>query len=376
MAIIHQANSQLGSLEQENERLKSLLESLVSKAEKNTSIQKKFHRLEFDLLNTASLPLLFHQLANDFKQRLDVEAASVFVYDPYGESQNLLREIYPEAQLDEVTFTKELHDIEELYPKGFITQLYKKNYLLARRLFTNGNQIKSLIMLPLIRNGVLLGSYQLGSENPDRFSPEMSTDFYQHFCQVVAVCLENTINSDKLKHLSLTDPLTKTKNRRCLYQALNKEISRAERELSPLSCLFIDIDHFKQINDNFGHSTGDYTLEYVAKAIIPNLRATDLLARYGGEEFAIILPNSDENIALSIAERIRVMIARQTLSSTRGKPFHITCSIGCTTWHPQVTQGSNQEICDALIFNADKAVYWVKENGRNACKELPFSLNQ
>lgn len=373
MAIIqHPTDDNRQSLEEENKRLKSILDGLVSKAEINSAIQKKFHRLEFDLLNTSSLPFLLEKLTGDFKSRFDVEAISLILHDPYSEVVQLLDEIYPDTELNHITFTNELSQIEQFYELGNKVQIRQKNFFISDKLFEHGHLVQSFILLPLVRNGLLIGSYHLGSHSPERFTPEMSTDFYQHFSQVVSICIENTINNEKLKHLSLTDPLTKTRNRRCLYQSLDKEIARAERELIPLSCLFIDLDHFKQINDQYGHATGDHTLEHIAKIILPNLRTTDLLARYGGEEFAVILPNCEATEAMNIAERIRKMVAEQQLISTQGKPYRLTCSIGCTTWDPvrhsdsDQKHNSNQTIAESLITAADKAAYFVKSNGRNA----------
>ncbi len=374
MAIIQQpTGDSRQSLEEENKRLKSILDSLVSKAEINSAIQKKFHRLEFDLLNTSSLPILLEKLTGDFKNRFDVEGISLNLHDPYGEVVQLLDEIYPDTELKHISFSNELHQIEQFYELGNKAQIRQKNFFISDKLFEHGHLVQSFILLPLVRNGVLIGSYHLGSHSQERFSPEMSTDFYQHFSQVVSICLENTINNEKLKHLSLTDPLTKTRNRRCLYQALHKEIARAERELLPLSCLFIDLDHFKQINDQYGHATGDHTLERIAKTILPNLRTTDLLARYGGEEFTVILPNCEATEAMKIAERIRTMIAGQQLISTQGEPYSLTCSIGCTTWDPVRHPDTAQAVAESLITAADAAAYHVKSNGRNACHWNAFT---
>ncbi|NVJ62001.1 MAG: sensor domain-containing diguanylate cyclase [Gammaproteobacteria bacterium] len=375
MAIIQQQDNDRDSfLEQENLRLKSILKSLVSEAEHNQQTYRKFQSLEFDLLHTSSLPLLLDKLTLEFKEKLDIESASLFLFDPYHMTQSLLREVYPESVLEGVKFIDETSELELIYDGNYHPQIRHKNLFLAKQLFHPRHPIKSFLILPLLRNGVVIGSYHLGSYNINRFTSEMSTDFYEHFAQVVSVCIENTINADGLKHLTLTDPLTKTKNRRCLYQSLPKEVARAERDETPLSCLFIDIDHFKSINDNYGHAVGDKALEQVAKVIIPNMRTTDILARFGGEEFAAVLPNCDSQVAKNIAERIRHMVASQSFIGDKGQLFKVTCSVGITTWNPQHHTGEKEDVTDALIRNADDAVYHVKSNGRNACYAKPFSL--
>lgn len=375
MAFIQEKDTERSSfLEQENLRLKSILKSLVSEAEHNQQTFRKFQGLEFELLHTSALPLLLDKLTLEFKDKLDIDCASLFLFDPYHMTQNLLREVYPESVLQSVRFIDDKQDLEIVYDGNYQPQIRHKNLFLAKQLFHPQHTVRSFLVLPLLRNGVLIGSYHLGSYNSRRFTSEMSTDFYQHFAQVVSVCIENTINADRLKHLTLTDPLTKTKNRRCLYQALPNEISRAEREQAPLSCLFIDIDHFKSINDQYGHAIGDKTLEHVAKVINPNLRTTDILARFGGEEFAAILPNCDSSVAQNIAERIRHMVASQSFIGDKGQLFRVTCSIGITTWTPTQHKATKEDITDALIRNADDAVYHVKHNGRNGCYVKPFTL--
>ncbi|NVJ49549.1 MAG: sensor domain-containing diguanylate cyclase [Gammaproteobacteria bacterium] len=368
MAIIeHYNQSRELALEHENRRLKSLLESLVDKAELNQKTFSKFQNLEFDLLHTAHLPLLLKKLTEDFKQRLDIEFLSLVLYDPYGIFSEILTSIYPNSNPQNVRFVKDHNFFETLYQNNYQPQIRQKNKALVHTLFAKDASVRSIMTLPLTRNNLVIGSYHLGSVNQQRFTPEMSTDFYAHFAQVVAICLENTANTEHLKHLSLIDPLTKTKNRRCLYQSLEKEIARADRNMVPLSCLFIDIDHFKQVNDQYGHAMGDQVLEHVAQVIQPNLRATDLLARFGGEEFTTILPNCDEQFALNISERIRQMIASQSFTTSDQKTFNITCSIGITTWSPARNATQKENLADAIINQADKALYTAKNNGRNQC---------
>ncbi|WMS88206.1 GGDEF domain-containing protein [Pleionea litopenaei] len=368
MAIFHQYNpSREQALEIENQRLKSLLDSLVEKAELNQKTYGKFQRLEFELLHTAHLPFLLNKLTTDFKQQLDVEHISLMLYDPYDTFQEILESIYPDVAVSNVMFTKDATQFDAIYQSRLEPQIRQTNRFLSQILFSREATVRSFLTLPLLRNNLIIGSYHLGSVNQQRFTPEMSTDFYAHFAQIVSICLENTANTEHLKHLSLIDPLTKTKNRRCLYQSLEKELARADRNMLPLSCLFIDIDHFKRINDQYGHTIGDRVLEHIAQIIQPNLRATDLLARFGGEEFTAVLPNCDEHVAEKISERIRHMIGNQVFSSNDETKFNITCSIGITTWNPARHTGSKESLVDSIIRIADDALYEAKSAGRNRC---------
>ncbi len=363
---------EIGYLSHENERLKSILNSLVEKAEKNQNIQQKFQSMEFEILSIGSLTELLDKLSIEFKNTLEVDAVNLHLFDPYGSAQDLLREIYPHYSTENIEFVENENDIQRFYPYGYQIQLRQKDYFLAKQLFPNQLTLQSFALIPLFRNGELVGSYHLASENSERFATGLQTDFYQHFSQIITVCIETPLNIEKLKHLSLIDPLTKVRNRRFLYKSLIKEISRVKRESQPLSCLFIDLDYFKKINDTFGHIVGDKTLKHVAKVIQPNLRSTDILARFGGEEFIALLPNCNETVATNIANRIRVMIENQTMLSDDQRAFRITCSIGGTTWIPEENEIKESLIAKSLIKLSDNAVYKAKASGRNQVIWQPF----
>ncbi|MCO7223630.1 sensor domain-containing diguanylate cyclase [Pleionea sp. CnH1-48] len=374
MALLSHTNDD--HLKLENQRLKKVLQELIEKAQTNEQALIKFQQLELALLQADSLPSLFECLLDSFKSRFKIDCVSLFLLDSDHNIQELIKEIYPSFKLDDIHFFSNSIELEDLFSYGFKTQLRQKNIFLSRQLFPDQKYVESIAMLPLIRQGLLIGSYHLGSYDSQRFSPEMSTDFLDHLARICSICLENMVNVDKLKHLSLIDPLTRTKNRRCLYQWLEREVARSEREQTPLSVLFIDLDHFKQINDYHGHNTGDKTLKRVAQVIQPILRTTDLLARFGGEEFAILLPGADRKTAQDIAERIRRQVEQQTLVSDKQNSFKITCSIGASTWDPTHENSSQEQVVQSIIQCADKAVYRAKDNGRNRCSWHPFEVLQ
>ena len=169
--------------------------------------------------------------------------------------------------------------------------------------------------------------------------------------------------------MSLVDLLTRTKNRRYFVQSITREIARASRSSSSLSCLFLDLDHFKLVNDTHGHLTGDRALQAVAKAIKPQLRQSDVLSRFGGEEFTVMLPETDQSHAKEIAERIRKSIAEIIIKDDYDEDFKITVSIGISTWSPNHSERmSFEEVQNHLIKKADEGVYLAKESGRNCVK--------
>ena len=164
----------------------------------------------------------------------------------------------------------------------------------------------------------------------------------------------------KLQELSDTDQLTGLKNRRYLNGYIQKEFARAERYRSTIAILIIDVDHFKSVNDNYGHLAGDDCLQEIANRIQQEmLRPNDLATRYGGEEFCVILPAITAEGALTVAERIRERI-EMTPTQTRAKPISITVSVGVFVGVPQVGESAPQ-----LFDRADAALYEAKQNGRN-----------
>ncbi len=165
-----------------------------------------------------------------------------------------------------------------------------------------------------------------------------------------------------LENLSTTDGLTQVKNRRFFNLTIIEEWKRATRNSYPLSLLFIDLDHFKQINDRYGHMVGDECLIQAASVVeSQSRRMEDSVCRYGGEEFAVILPNIDSQTAVSIAEKIRVAIEEIEFCRD-GNYFNLTASIGISSITPDPENGIN-----SLITQADSALYQAKDAGRNCC---------
>lgn len=158
----------------------------------------------------------------------------------------------------------------------------------------------------------------------------------------------------RLEALATTDGLTGLKNRRTFDAAFDAQLALVDETCAPLSLLLVDIDHFKQINDTFGHQAGDSYLQLLASLLQRYTRETDIVARYGGEEFAIILPNTSHLGTLAVAEKLRTIVEAETWMAD-----NITISLGAATRSP--TLGSKAQ----LIAAADHALYFSKAHGRN-----------
>jgi len=185
-----------------------------------------------------------------------------------------------------------------------------------------------------------------------------------------AVAIENLRLLQESKERAMRDSLTGLLNHSSIQEALIRELARSEREREPLAVLMADLDHFKRINDTYGHSVGDCVISEVARRIGEAARRYDLLARVGGEEFLIILPGCNEATAAEIAERIRSAVGDVTIQSPSG-PLTVTMSIGAAVWQP-----GHDSHPQRLWETADQALYRVKERGRNgiAFVGLPQNL--
>jgi len=172
--------------------------------------------------------------------------------------------------------------------------------------------------------------------------------------------LSNALHYQKALSLALQDSLTGVGNRAALDSALNRELRLADRYGSDFSLLLVDVDHFKQVNDCFGHSLGDKALQQVAASIQNLCRDSDLLFRYGGEEFVVLLSKTDHDGARVIAERIRQGVEEQVKVSNTEQSQAITVSIGIGTRRPE-----GEPSIHSLFDQADRALYRAKREGRN-----------
>jgi len=172
--------------------------------------------------------------------------------------------------------------------------------------------------------------------------------------------------NEEIRILSITDPLTGIYNRGYLNQRLPQEIQRARRYRAPLSLILCDIDHFKKVNDTYGHQIGDQVLKEFVQCIKESIRNNvDWAARYGGEEFIIVLPETDLIGACFVAERLRHVISRRVIK-VKDQAIHITASFGVSAIDS--TTPDDKISSEALINEADKFLYQAKQEGRNRVK--------
>jgi len=184
-------------------------------------------------------------------------------------------------------------------------------------------------------------------------------DFVLKLSEFISMTVSNAILYEKTKKLSVTDGLTGISNRPNMEQALRSEFGRSMRYGAPLSVVLLDVDHFKVVNDTYGHQKGDEILVAVASLLKKFCRANDIAARYGGEEFLMILPQSNAQGAFKIAERVREELMKLNFTGNESN-FSVTTSCGVAE-----LDRDDMKNADQLISTADHALYEAKNGGRN-----------
>jgi two-component system, cell cycle response regulator len=182
---------------------------------------------------------------------------------------------------------------------------------------------------------------------------------------VAAICVENAVNRARLLRSGLTDFLTGFHNRRYLHARLREELARAQRARHAIVCLMIDVDHFKRINDQYGHLAGDTVLREVAHRIDQEMRISDTGARFGGDEFALVLSQAAMSDGEKVAGRVLHAVRNHPISIGKGITETVTLSIGVAAATPGAGTRDYKVLAERLIAEADAALYRAKSAGRN-----------
>ena len=351
----------------ENQILRRKLRVFLSQARENEQKQRRFHEQELRLIGTPSLIELVQRVLFNYRTAFDLDVVSLVLHDPEYEIRRTFEDDGVRlGEMEQLLFHHDLDALDNLFgvsvePKLGRFSVREHGFLFAERT----SEVTSVALLPLVRYGNLIGSLNLGSTQETRYIEGAATDFLQRLATVVAICLENATNHERLKRVGLSDSLTGVNNRRFFDQRLLEEVGRARRTQEQLTCLFMDVDHFKLVNDEHGHQTGDQVLRVVAGLIREQLRASDVLGRYGGEEFAALLVNASAEAAMEIAERIRTVIEAHPFESMDEKSLVATISIGVATLSDSGQEASLEVLANDLVDRADQGVYTAKRQGRN-----------
>ncbi|NJD68727.1 MAG: hypothetical protein C3F12_01985 [Candidatus Methylomirabilota bacterium] len=232
-----------------------------------------------------------------------------------------------------------------------------KQFTEDEALFESG--IRSCIRLPLMVKGESIGALCLDSTTP-RCYGEREIDLLLPLAEQLAIAIETGRLFQEVHRLAITDELTDLFNHRHFYRQLDQELRRTRRYGHPLSLIMLDIDFFKQYNDLKGHLAGDEALRLIAARLKNSTRGTDIVARYGGDEFGIILPETDPRQAWAQAERIRIVMERESLGGEEAADGpRLTVSLGVACLGPDMHKTED------LVRAADQALYCAKAAGGN-----------
>lgn len=225
----------------------------------------------------------------------------------------------------------------------------------------------------LSSKGRLLGTFAIYHRKPST-PADADLQLIGYAANLASIAIEHHQTGEELERQAHTDFLTELANRRYFMELAETELARALRYGKPFSLFMFDIDHFKAVNDNHGHKTGDKVLQKLAAIVRHTLREVDIIGRLGGEEFAVILPETGTDEANEAAERLRQAIALARIQTEAGKPLSVTISIGVAS----LTENSTDDV-EYLLKQADEALYVAKNNGRNQVRianEIPAVVSE
>jgi diguanylate cyclase (GGDEF)-like protein len=281
-----------------------------------------------------------------------IAARALYKYAPY------FRVVFTFSEaLESKTFT-----FSPMAQKGFFTAKPKISIGKSCSLSVLHENSLASIHLILLDNLGTIDIYYKADGQSTTFSASLIKSISAYFSQAV----KNALEHGKMKELALRDGLTGLFNRRMFDETLTKKVNNPE--MKPVSLIIIDLDNFKQVNDTFGHQSGDQVLKTFAKILKESCRGHDFVARFGGEEFAIILSHTKAVTAHTIAHRIKNRLAK-TIFTFENRQLHLTASIGLAT-----SQEGSINYTANLVNQADRALYQAKRTGKNKVCVFPYDL--
>ena len=328
---------------------------------KNKWDQPRYQEL-IDLHKAISL-LSLEQISSVLIDRLpsvfSIDYFTLFLYDQDKRKLNLMCHNHPEiessfsislsnspimeAAVLRGQYIREQDFSTSSYYRGADNPLFKKGYFVS---------------IPLMIEKEVVGVLNINDVDQDSFNVG-DLGFILNLSELIAMSISNAVLYEQTKKLAVTDGLTGISNRPNMEQSLLSEFGRSMRYNSPLSVVLLDVDHFKDVNDSYGHQKGDEILVTFASVLKKFCRANDTAARYGGEEFLMILPQSNAQGAFKIAERVREEIMKMSFVGN-GSKFSVTTSCGVAELNRDYMKNTDQ-----LINVADNAMYEAKNSGRN-----------
>jgi len=328
-------------------------------------------RLIFKNLNILRSTINAISMASDTKEIIEsagINLPNLFDFSSFGVfwKEGLLLYLYQEESCPP-SFTKGVVENmvkvfsilgEEPMDVNRVTLQVEKRKLKSNQVMNPQATLKSHLTLPLAVEGEIIGCLSLDSDQPNAFDAQ-DLQFFSVIGYQMAATLKQFQRISLIKDMAVYDTLTNVHNRRYFEERLGAETQKSFLSDTPLSLVMVDLDHFKKVNDTFGHTVGDKVLSKIASLLKNSVRKDDTVARYGGEEFVLILPGAKLEVTTMIAERIRRLV-ETTLFDFGDAQIHLTVSLGISNL-PAHRARSKEE----LIKMADLALYHAKREGRN-----------
>ncbi len=337
------------------QRMKDM-EKIIETLGKNQEIAQKFFEIETSVLSILNFKDFLEKLLTEIQNKRDIPYVWISLIDG-SDAANMIRKSAPSKILKERTNPISRETFLKLTNNSTDPILINNNLSSFHVLLPDSykNRVQSLAIAPLTLDGEIIGSLNHGDHSPSRYEPEMDTTLLKQLATIVSICLSNVMAHEKLHILASTDPLTQLINRRVMEQILKKELARAKRYETPLTVVFLDVDDFKKVNDQFGHKAGDFVLKYVAGRLLQMTRGSDVVARFAGDEFVIILPNTLISEASELANRLKSFFIDHPLDF-EGTAIPISISFGLSCIEQEIDDAN------ALLKNADAMLYKAKKH--------------
>lgn len=370
-----QSQLRMGALLRSTRTALQRSEELLARAQQDADSRRKLVDILHEVTGDLSVSELFHLLVRRAARALGVSHCSVVLARP-GDAQASVVAAFESPGLQQLTVEleryPELRAVLESGQPVLVEDLDSHPLYEGVRYVwgIEGNEvaIRSVIALPFSIDRGQYGVFLVRrTRDQDRFGPA-DLEFAQAVLSAAvaviqrAQMVESTMaDNARLEQLAQTDPLTQLLNRRALTDRISAEMERALRYDSTMALLMIDLDHFKKVNDTFGHLVGDDVLRDVGQLLVETIRTCDIVARYGGEEFLVLLPETDDAGAEAFADRIRVAVEAHAFASVSLiEPLRLTCSVGVAVY-----PAARIESVEDLFTRADAALYRAKADGRN-----------
>jgi len=327
---------------------------------RNEEVARKFFEIETSILTIHNFRDLFEKLLTEIRDKFSVPRVWIAMTED-NDVWRLLDRMTPGGTFGERLRVVDGKAFADIVGEAGAPILANENLGRFSPLMPEGTRfpLGSLAVVPLTYEGRAIGSLNLGDESPERYAPGMETSLLRQLAVKVSICLANVMAHERLAMLAFRDPLTDLLNRRVMEQVLRREFDRARRYGTELAVVFLDIDRFKDINDRYGHDTGDEVLKWVGGRLVAMSRQSDVVARFAGDEFVVILPNTGADRAYRFVDRLQTFFLSTHLAHG-GHVIPVSVSCGIAT-----TADAGLADAAALLKKADERLY----RSKNAKKE-------